>query len=181
VSIDPVSGEVRPRKTSPRGEGYALGTRRTPGGPPASVLLRDGREQFAVDWPPYTLRRLVAKDGRVLAATTQGRIMLWSADGKIAWQQQRPSRIDDARLLESRGLLAIAYKSYPHRWDWYAEPVLELIDLADGRRRWLGRGPGFDDFGHYGAHLAMAVAEDGGRIFLGDPAGRIYRAEAVRP
>ena len=137
------------------------------------MLLRDGREQFAVDWPPYTLHRLLCKDGRVLAATTQGRIMLWAADGKIAWQCRRPSRIDDARLLESRGLLAIAYKSYPHRWDWYAEPVLELIDLADGRRRWLGHGPGFDDFGHYGTHLVMAVAEEGGRIFLGDPAGRI--------
>ena len=131
--------------------------------------------------PPYTLHRMVAQDGRVIATTTQGRIVAWTTDGKIAWQEQRPSRIDDARLLEARDLLAIAYKVYPQRWDWHAEAVLELIDLKDGRRQWIGRGEAFDDFGHYGTHLVMAAAGDGRRIYLGDPAGRIYRWDEASP
>ena len=125
--------------------------------------------------PPYTLHRLAARDGRVIAATTQGRIVAWTADGKTAWQAERPSRIDDARLIESRGLLAIAYKVYPRSWDWHAEAVLELLDMKDGHRVAIARGEAFDDFGHYGTPLVLATASDGRRIFLGDPAGRVYR------
>ena len=125
--------------------------------------------------PPYTLHRLLGKDGRRIAATTQGRIVAWTADGKTAWQTERPSRIDDARLLQSQGLLAIAYKLYRQPWDWRAEAVLELIDLRDGHRVWIGRGEPFDDFGHYGTPLALAGTADGRRLFLGDPAGGVYR------
>jgi hypothetical protein len=130
-----------------------------------------------VPWPPYTLHKLPLQGGHFLAATTQGVVQRLAPDGKAVWEQRRPGRIDAARVLEGRGLVALAWKRYPHRYDWQCVPTLELVSLEDGATRFLAEGAAQDDFGHFGADLRLAASGDGSRLYLGDPSGRIYQLD----
>lgn len=89
------------------------------------------------------------------------------------WEIRRPGRIDAAILLEDRGRLVLAWKRYPHRYDWQCVPTLEVLSLADGSTLRRAEGVPHDDFGHFGTDLRLAAARDG-RIFLGDASGRVY-------
>ena len=125
--------------------------------------------------PPYTLHRLVAETEARSPRPPRAASWLGPPTVRSRGRRNVPAASMMRRLLPSRGLLAIAYKVYPQQWDWHAEAVLELIAVKDGQRVWIGRGEAFEDFGHYGTHLVLAVAADGRRVFLGDPAGRVYR------
>jgi len=139
------------------------------------------RKRFPkITWPPYTLHRLLLSDGRLVTATTQGIVRLTAADGRPLWQLRRPSRIDAAVVLEKKKLLAIAWKRYPHRWDWWCVPTLELLSLSDGRTGRIFEGQGGDDLGHFGTDLRLAAATDGSRLHLGAQDGRIYALDLRR-
>ena len=176
MRLDPVSGTVSAAEAAPPSERragpYAL---RTSGRPPRTgTVLWDGKPIFQLTFPPYPLHVMLRPTGQVAAATTQGVIQLHDAAGKVAWRIRRPGRIDDAVLLEGPSLLAIAYKRYPHRWDWLAVPVVELIALADGSSKGAFEGEPADDFGNFGTDLRLAADRSGRIVYVGDQAGRLY-------
>jgi hypothetical protein len=126
------------------------------------------------DLPPYTLHKLPLKDGRLIVATTQGLVQLLDGAGKVVWSTERPSRIDDARLLAGGRGVVIAWKRYTDRVSWVCEPTVEVLDLAGGKSRWSNAAGAVDDHGHYGTPLRLATSADGRRVWLGDQAGRVY-------
>jgi outer membrane protein assembly factor BamB len=172
LSTGAVSGTTMPAEPT---EGYRIALRNVPGKPRKPILSLDGKELCELHWPPYPLHQRVTTDGRVLVATTQGLVQCLDRTGTVTWSTRRASRIDAAVVLEKAGLLAIAYKHYPRRWDWWSVPRLELLSLADGSTHALLEGEGADDYGHLGADLRLAASAAGDRLYLGAQDGRIYR------
>lgn len=114
-------------------------------------------------------------DGRVLTATTQGKLQMLAPDGRIVWNDDVPSRIDDLILLPSRKQFAIAYKDYPHRWGWQNDPTLEIRSLSDGRVQEQRRAERNHDYGHYGLDLVLCKDAADKTIFMGTPMGSVFR------
>jgi hypothetical protein len=185
ISVDPVTGavsDVSPPKTpepiAAAGKAQLM-IRRDPTKPRKPVVMLDGKEQYEVEWPPYTSQRFLLSDGRLLVATTQGIVRLTDAKGKQAWQVRKASRIDSVVVVEAKGLVAIAWKRYPHTWDWWCVPTLELLSLKDGKTQTLYEGVKGDDLGHLGTDLRLAASADGSRLFLGAQDGRIYALDVM--
>jgi hypothetical protein len=176
VFVDPATGTVTdaPAAAPAKPSGYQITTRAVPGKPRVPILALDGKEVHEIDWPPYTKERFVLKDGRIVVTTTQGLVQVIGVDGTVTWSQRRNSRIDAAVVPEGKGVVVIAYKTYPHRWDWWSIPRLEVLSLADGTTQRCLEGVGADDFGHLGTDLQLAASTTGDRIYLGAPDGRIY-------
>jgi hypothetical protein len=172
-AINPATGEDQPAGPAPadaRSGAYELRVRGLPGR--SADLLQAGRKVTTLQLHPYPLHRRVLADGRSVVATTQGRLTVYRPDGSRAVDLHRSGRIDDLLVDADRGLLAIAYKSYPRRWDWQAEPVVEIISLANGRSVRTLRAPARSDRGQLGTDLRLAAGGD--RVYLGDTWGRVF-------
>jgi hypothetical protein len=137
-------------------------------------IFEDAKQVSVIDLPPYTLHRHLFADGRLLVATTQGLLQMYGLDGQVLWSVRRPYRIDDMCVFAGRNEVALAYKTYPNRWDWHCVPVLEILSTHDGSSITLREGQSADDLGNLGTDLQLAASQDGARIYLGDQTGRIY-------